>query len=558
MCNSIYDLLNYNLKNKKNQLAAKFKKYGFWNNLTWEEFCKKVYQIASKLLELKIEHGDRIVLLSNTKIEWVLLDLAILIIGAITVPVYHSSTASDIYFIYKNSKAKFIIIEDLRQFEKLLDVRFLMFDEIYTEHLNLNMYEIERRGSFLKRTDLASIIYTSGTTGKPKGACLTHDNFLYEAQAIEKLHLITNNDIQLIFLPLAHVFARAMEMAWLKTGHVLCFAESADKLIYNMKINKPTFVAGIPRIYEKIYTQTLKQICKTKGIFKILLKIMARKQAGFFWTLTRKFFFKKIKKELNSKLGGYLKFFISGGAPLNFEIAQFFLNIKISILEGYGLTETTAASCVNLLQSNHIGTVGRPLPETKLKIAKDGEILIKSRGVFLKYWRNKKQTLKVFTGDGWLRTGDIGHFDTNGFLKITDRKKDLIVTSGGKKIAPQKLENMIKSKITLISQVIVCGDRRNYLVALLILDKSKLKDFAINRNISENLKELAQNRFVIQEIKFMLDDLNQNLASFEQIKKFKILNDEFKIGEQLTPTLKVKRAFLYRKYSSEIRALYME
>ncbi|MBL4819106.1 MAG: long-chain fatty acid--CoA ligase [Deltaproteobacteria bacterium] len=557
MPHSIYELLIQSAQNHEDKAAIRYKKGQSWKTLTWREVSTQVHQIASKLIKMGIVPEDRIVLLSATRYEWVLADLAIIASGACTVPIYHSSVAKDASFIAKNSEAKLAIVEDAEQAAKLPGIETILITDLFGTPINMS--EIQKRTQGVKPSEVASIVYTSGTTGEPKGACLTHDNLLYEAQAIERTGILSDKDIQLMFLPLAHVFARVMEIAWIKTAHVLCFAESIEKVVENMKEIKPTIMAAVPRIYEKIYAKILAK-ARSGGLLKKMLLHWAleqqKKPEGLAWTVAKSLVFDKIGAGLKETFGGRLRFFVSGGAPLNPEIAQFFDNAGVTILEGYGLTETSAATCVNLPASNRIGTVGRPLPGMEVKTAEDGEICIKGRGVFHGYWNRPEETKKVLSEDGWLKTGDIGVLDSSGYLKITDRKKDIIVTAAGKNIAPQKLENLLKTKTSLISQVIVCGDQHKYLVALVTLDEAVLKGFAKRKEIKGSYAELTQSQQALERIERAVESMNEGLASFEQLKKFKVLDHDFVVGDQLTPTLKVKRAYCVRKYAQEIDGLY--
>ncbi|MEI6805421.1 MAG: AMP-dependent synthetase/ligase [Myxococcaceae bacterium] len=557
MAHSVCGLLAETINKYPDQLAARYKESGQWQDLTWSELGLKVQQVASRLIELGVAQDDRVVIMSKTRLEWVLADLGILSVGACTVPIYHSNIAKDAAYIYENCGASLAIVEDAEQAAKLPGVKTLLITEIFSE--KINQIEIDKRTSGALESHLATIIYTSGTTGEPKGACLTHDNLLYEAQAIEKVGLLSSQDTQLIFLPFAHVFAKVMMIAWLKTAHVLCFAESIEKAVDNMKETKPTLMAAVPRVYEKVHGRILSK-ARSGGRLKKIISNWAlaqqKKPSGLKWLIAQKLVFKKINLSLNETFGGRLRFFISGGAPLNPEIALFFHHAGVSILEGWGLTETTAATCVNLPAQNRIGTVGKPLPGTELQIAGDGEILVRGRGVFTGYWKRPEQTAEALSEDGWFKTGDIGVIESGGFLRITDRKKDIIVTAGGKKIAPQKLENALKSTTSLIAQVLVYGDEKPYLVALITLDEVALKELARRKKLKGTYAELTQNPVIRQKIKSAVESMNQNLPSFEQLKKSKILDHDFTVGDQLTPTLKVKRAYCADKYAAELRLLY--
>ncbi len=590
MIRSVYHLLQETANVHKDQVAAQFYQKNGWAKMTWGELEKQVHAVASGLVALGVKPQDRVAVLAKTKIEWVIVDLAILAAGGITVPIYHSSALDDIVFILNDSGSKYLFVDDEDALLKCREARLqtpllekiicinpvtlrqegneIAWREIFDESMKHYQTLMERVES-MNAEDLATLVYTSGTTGEPKGAMLTHDNLLYEARAIEKFGIVTSADTQLLFLPLAHVFAKVLQIAWLKTAHTMVFAQSIEKIIDNMKEVRPTIMGSVPRIYEKVYAKVVADIESTSGVKGLIgrwaLKqgeTAARKQklnrvpGGFKWTLAQNLVFAKIGEKLHALFGGRLRFFISGGAPLSPDIAYFFKHAGVTILEGYGLTETSAATCVNLPSHNRIGTVGKPVPGTELQIAPDGEVLIRGRGVFKGYWNRPDDTKACLTPDGWFRTGDIGVLDQAGFLRITDRKKEIIVNSGGKKIAPQKVENLIKSKVPLIGHVVVYGEGRPYLVALIVLDENNLKDWAKKRRIKKDYVQLVAHPMLKRTIEKEIKDVNASLASFEQIKKFTILDHDFVIGQQLTPTLKVKRNVCYEQYKDILEALY--
>lgn len=566
---------------------------GEFREMRWRMVNERVSQIASAFLSLDVQEGERVAIISNTRLEWVLIDFGVLSVGGCTVPLYQSTSDEDFQFIINDCGAEVLFVENdsqllrLRQFRPLLEKLKhvividsetkldkshgeMSFDEFLALSNGRNDGEtIKARKQNTKPEDLASIVYTSGTTGRPKGAMITHDNIVYEAHAIEKLGILTHSDVQLIFLPLAHIFARILEFTWLKTRHMLAFAQSIDKVAEDLKTVKPAVIAAVPRVYEKIYAQIVQQGLNTPGFKKRLVKwafdLAADKakremagdtSSGIAWSIAEGLVFSKVKERLHAQLGGRLKFAVSGGAALAPEIAYFFKYSGLQILEGWGLSETTAATCLNLPNSNRIGTVGKPIPGTDVKIDDDGEILVKGRGVFRGYWNNEAATHAVFDENGYFRTGDIGSFQEGEFLKITDRKKDIIVTAGGKKVAPQKLEGLYKSANHLVAQVIVLGDGKPFCVGLFSLDAKSLSDFAAARGISGSYAELSQNKDVKAEIERSVEQVNTHLASFEQVRKFAILDHEFTIGDQLTPTLKVKRKYCSERYKDIYEHLY--
>ncbi len=592
MVQSVFDLFQHTCSQLGNQVAARHKSQGRWQDVTWSDLERDVKKVAAALIALEVGYGDRVAIISKTRLEWVVADLAILGIGACTVPVYPSSLPQDIGYILQDAGTHVVIVEDKEQLAKLTQVlsdvhvvkHIVCIDDVESSGNSkavnwidfLHMGEVKefqkdvvRRGKLLRAEHLATIVYTSGTTGDPKGAMLMHSNLLYEAYAIEKLGILGANDVQLIFLPLAHIFARVLEMAWLKTGHVLVFAESIEKAVENMAETRPTLMAAVPRIYEKVQARVVSNALAAGGV-KAKLAAWAftlgehaakaesegKSANSLAWKLAKRLVFSKIAKSLKERFGGELRLFISGGAPLAREITYFFKYCGVTICEGYGLTETSAATCLNLPQNVHIGTVGRPLPGTEIQIADDGEILVRGPGVFQGYWNKPKETKEALTAQGWFHTGDIGVLDREKFLRITDRKKDIIVTAGGKNIAPQKIENTLKSKSPLISQVVVHGDQRRFLSALVTLDEAALTGFAKHHKISGDYEALVKSSAIHEAVEESIRSMNAELPSYEQIKKFVILDHDLVVGEELTPTLKVKRAVCNRKYKELFDAFY--
>ena len=538
-----------------------------------------------------VKPGDRVAILSGSQRKWTIADLGILFAGAATVPIYQTTIASDAAYILKDSGCEIVFLADTSQFEKIATIRsqlpelrqiivmdegidsndaaLLTWDGLCEKgkaHLN-SMGTIDI--SNICEGDLATLVYTSGTTGDPKGVSLSHANLLYEANAIEKLGLLHTDDVQLLFLPLAHIFAKILQIAWVRTGHKLIYAESIEKVVENMAEVRPTIMAAVPRIYEKVHAKVVSQALSgsflkakiAKWAFKEEARVGKRAAAGkvdhgLGWKIAKKLVFDKVGAGLKEKFGGRLRFFVSGGAPLSQEIAYFFMHAGITICEGYGLTETSAATCINLPAKPKLGTVGKPVPGTEIEIAPDGEILIRGPGVFKGYWKKEAETREALDDDGWFRTGDIGLLDGEGFLRITDRKKDIIVTAGGKNIAPQKLENMIKARCSLVSQVVVHGDKRKFLCALIAIDEAALVPWANARKLRGEYATLCKSERVRALVTHILGQMNKNLASYEQIKKFEVLDRDFVIGDELTPTLKVKRSHCDKKYAEIFEGMY--
>lgn len=554
-----------------------------WTIKTWQELSLRVGKLTNALLKLDVRSKDRIALLSMTRPEWVISDIAIMKASCIVVPIYHSSLNDQIAYILADAETKIIVVENEEQLKKVRDIqqsngdlkRIIIFDrvsgslrenEIYLDDFVAPESELVESPS-INPHDVASLVYTSGTTGEPKGAMISHDNLLYEAFVIDKLGVLSSEDVQLIFLPLAHIFARVLELAWIRTGHLIAFAESIDKVVENMAVIKPTFLAGVPRVFEKIRAKVIETALAgsfpkryvAELAFQEADRLATDPQSSSLKTfVVKKLVFDKIGKTLSERFGGRLRFLVSGGAALAPEVFSFFNLSGIVLCEGYGLTETTAATCLNLPWALRQGTVGRPMPGTDIQLSDDGEILIRGRGVFLGFWKKPEQTKEVLRADGWFHTGDIGEIDSDGFVKIVDRKRDIIVTSQGKNIAPQRVENLIKSKSSVIAHVVVVGDQRPYLTALIALDPLNAKKVAFPKKEGNGVSilELSANAAIYQEVKNAVLAANASLATFEQIKRFQIIDREFEVGKQLTPTLKVKRKACAEEFRREIKVLY--
>ncbi len=570
------------------RIAFKRKVGRVWEDITYQEYYDFVQEICFSLLESGIERGDRVAILSGSRTEWAFADLGILSCGAITVPIYQSNVASEIEYILKNSEAKAIFVENETQLEKALSIQnnvpslktIVIFEYKNAQALGnaIPLEEFCQKGlkqkdpkvfdELLQKNkpeDTATIVYTSGTTGLPKGVVLTHSNFISELSDIETIIGLSQDDIILSFLPFAHILARIELYCGLTFGWTHAFAEGIPQLVDNLAEIRPTFMFAVPRIYEKVYNKILSQVQDGSSLKKKIFywslsigrNVSQRTQKGLplppglklKYALASKLVFSKLKQ----KFGGRLKFFISGGAPLSRDIAEFFHAAGFLILEGYGLTETTAAAFTNQPYRYEFGTVGPPLGEVQVRIAADGEILIKSKKVFKEYFKNPEATADVLK-DGWLYSGDIGHLTEKGNLKITDRKKDIIVTSGGKNVAPQKIENLLKIH-RYISQAMVYGDKKNYLTAIITLNTEEIIKFAKNNQIEET--QIYSHPSIEKLISDLISETNKALASFETIKKFRILRNDFSIETgELTPSLKVKRKYCSEKYKDVIQSMY--
>ncbi len=565
-----------------------------WQSLTWTQAAERVSAIAAGLLSLGIQPEQSCGIMSGTRVEWILADLGILCAGAATTTVYPSTTTDECAYILADSACNMVFAEDDSQVAKLLEKRaempalahVVVFSGATDGELVINLDELERRGrahlqahpdaldkiaAAITPEHLATIIYTSGTTGMPKGVRLTHDCWTYEGEAIREAKLVEPDELQYLWLPLAHSFGKVLVAAQLAIGFPTAVDGRIPKLLDNLAVVRPAWMAAAPRIFEKVYNRVVGQAKEAGGlkyrIFRWALargrEVSALRQRGSEPTgllaVQYKIAQRLVFSKLAARFGGRLRFFISGSAPLSQDMAEFFHAAGFLILEGYGLTETSAASFVNRHEAYRFGTVGKPMPGTQVKIApEDGEVCIKGPGIMRGYHQLPEQTADVLTADGWLRTGDIGEIDDRGFLRITDRKKDLIKTSGGKYVAPQHIEGQFKSICPVVSQVVVHGDQRNYCAALISLDEESISNWAISNGLaSVSYSELTRHQAVRSLIQGYVDELNRKLASYESIKRFAILPRDLTVEEgELTPSLKVRRKIVERKYKDTLDALY--
>ncbi|HEY6105505.1 MAG TPA: long-chain fatty acid--CoA ligase, partial [Anaeromyxobacteraceae bacterium] len=485
------------------QAAVKHKREGAWRDVSWAELARRARDVADGLAAMGLQRGDRVAIIGDTNLEWILADLGILGAGGITVTIYQSNKAPECQYILADSGARWAFCDTEAQVQKLREVRGQLpglegvvraFGDA-VDGFERTLADVEKAGAAWRQAhpqahaerlsgiglgDAASFIYTSGTTGNPKGVVLTHGNWTYEAAAVAELQVVRPDDTILMFLPMAHSFAKVIEAVWFATGATAAFVESLEKIIDNAGEVRPTVLPAVPRIFEKAFNAVVSKGLATPGLkgklFKgamdgfdtwVASRDLGKERVTLGFLLGQKLVFPKLAKALAEKFGGRMRVFVSGGAPLSPKIGWFFSLVGMVILEGYGLTETSAGTFVNRPGKNKIGTVGPPVPGTEVRIAEDGEILVKGPGVMKEYFNAPAATAEVFK-DGWFLTGDIGVIDGDGYLKITDRKKDIIVTAGGKNVAPQNLENDLKTN-PLISQVMVHGDKRKFLSALVTL-----------------------------------------------------------------------------------------
>ncbi len=564
---------------------------GAWKHLTWAEADTTAREIAAGLCALGLAPGDGVAILCQTRLEWVLCDVAIAMAGLVSVPIYPSSTADQCAFILTDSGAKAVFAEDDVQARKLATrslpgLTVVAIDagsavaangsdkpaatalaELRASGSAWNAAhpgELERRATAVLPEDTFTIIYTSGTTGQPKGVVLTHANLVASCESAIRAFDLRSSDVQYLFLPLAHVLGREVEWAPILVGSQIAFAESLSRLKYDLVEVRPTFMAGVPRIFEKLHAAiqagsqqgsrakralvgwafgvAARAAAAERGGEPAVAPSRAARAAADWLVLAR----------LRKKLGlDRCRFLISGGAPLSAEIAEFFHSIGLLILEGYGLTETTAAAFVNRQDCYRFGTVGPPIDVIDARLATDGEILLRGPSVFAGYHRNPEATAEAFDAEGWFHTGDIGVMK-DGFLRIVDRKKDLIITAGGKNVAPQKLENALKAHSPLISQVVVFGDKRSYCVALITPSEP-----AARAHGHGDLAAAAASSDLRAAIERAIAEVNATLASYETIKAFAVLPVDFSEATgELTPSLKVKRDVVASKFRSMVEGLY--
>jgi long-chain acyl-CoA synthetase len=574
---------------KKDDLML-YKEEGKYVPISTDEFASRVRHLSLGLRNLDFNPGDKIVLLSENRPEWVVTDIAAQCRGGIVVPIYTSLIPEQIKYIINDSDAKIVVTSDTELGNKVGAIKseldkvthFITFKSEAPEGV-LTYKEIietgrrideenpdlfEQMALEVKPDSVASIIYTSGTTGVPKGVMLTHSNFVSNLKSVSTIIEFSDKDTVLSFLPLSHVLERMVTFTYLYKGCTIGYAENIETVGENLLEIRPHIMVSVPRVFEKIYSKVMDNVLSSSPLKRKIFfwaagvgkeygrkKLMNEPVSGvlqFKRNLAHKLVFSKVIE----KTGGRVRFFVSGGAPLSKDIAEFFYALGLIVLEGYGLTETSPVISVNTLDDLRFGSVGKAIPGVNVKIAEDGEILTQGPHVMKGYYNKEEETQEAFE-EGWFHTGDIGHLDEDDFLVITDRKKDLIVTAGGKNVAPQPIENILKTN-PYVSNAVVLGDKKKFISALIVPDFDKLKEYAKFNDIPyEDLSELVKNERVVKFMEAEVDRATPDLASYEKIKKVALLDREFEIEkEEITPTLKVKRRNIESQYKGLIDSLY--
>jgi long-chain acyl-CoA synthetase len=535
-----------------------------WREVSWEEAGTAVEEIANGLLARGIGKGDALGILAQTSLEWALFDYALARIGAVGAAIYANSSPKDCRHVLENSDSIGVLVENEEQRAKVADlglphvITFAELDDLRArgrEFAAANPTALADAEAAIDEEDLFTFIYTSGTTGPPKGCMIRHRNYYEMALACERIDgFAVADDTMLLYLPLAHNFGRLMHLIGARTGYTIAFCPDPFRVAEALPAVRPTILPSVPRLYEKVHSALLAQFEQAHGLRKRLLdwalavgrEASALRQEGrdlpAGLALRHRIADRLVYRKVKNRLGGRFRVGISGGAPLAREIGELFHTLDILILEGWGLTECTTAAAVNRPSRFRFGTVGPALPGFEVRTDEDGELLIRSETVFGGYYKDKEATREVLGEDGWLRSGDLGKIDEDGFIHITDRKKDILVTAGGKNVAPQNLENALKNS-PLVSQALVIGDKRPYVAALITLDPA----------VAEGLSP----GHVQERVQRIVDEANADLSRFEQIKRFAILPREFSADEdEVTPTLKLKRRVCAEHFASEIESLY--
>jgi long-chain acyl-CoA synthetase len=554
-----------------------------WREVSWGDADELVHAYANGLLARGVGKGDAFAILAQNSLDWALVDFALAQIGAIGIPVYANSSARDVAYVLEHSEAVGIVCEDAEQLAKVESVadELPRLEHVLTYHdlaglathgvdfAQTHPSALDEAFATVEEEDLYTILYTSGTTGPPKGCMMSHRNYYAMASVVDRMENHTRpDDVMLLYIPLAHNFGRLMLIEGANVGFTIAFLRDPLRVAEAVLQVRPTVLPSVPRVFEKVYAAVVARFDEATGVKRRLIdwalpigREVSRLQSegkpiprglARRHRLADRLVFSKVRE----RLGGRLRLPISGGAPLAKEIAQFFDAIGIRILEGYGLTECTTASNFNRPERYRFGTVGPPLPGFEVRVADDGEVLIRSETVFQGYFKDPEATAAVLLPDGWLRTGDIGTIDADGFLSITDRKKDILVTAGGKNVAPQNIENDLKTS-KYVSQALVVGDRRPYVAALITLDEVELGKWAAEQGIEGDLASLSVDDRVRELVQTVVDDANRERSRFEQVKRFAIMPRDFTMEHgEVTPTLKLRRRAVSEHFADEIEQLY--
>jgi len=594
---SISQLLASRVHDTPDREAYRYPVGDQWRSMTWRQAGERIKAIAAGLLSFGLDREDRVGILCNTRVEWLLADLGIMAGGGATTTVYPSSTAEESAYILADSEARYAIVEDDKQLAKLVAhraqlpklIKVILIDGAAGDKLTdwvITLTELEAAGAAhlakdprvvddvvdaTKGEHLATLIYTSGTTGQPKGVRLLHECWAYCADAIDATRLWGPDDVQYLWLPMAHSYGKVLMAGHIVSGSVTAVDGRIPKLVDNLAVVKPTIMSAVPRIFEKVYNKIIENAKRgspiKQRIFRWALAVgkagsevrQQGREPGGLLALQLRLADRLVFSKIKALFGGRMRYMVSGSAPLSRDLLVFFHACGVLILDGYGLTETSAASVVNRPNKFSFGSVGFPLPGTEVKIApEDGEILIRSSAVMQGYHHLPEQTVEALTSDGWMRTGDIGEIDRDGFLRITDRKKDLIKTSGGKYIAPQAIEGKLKAHCPYLSQVIIHGDKRNFVTALVTLDEETTMKWANDHGMTgKPYAEVVKTDQARQLLAPFFDEVNKNLAKYETVKQFTILPRDLSIDEgELTPSLKVKRKVVEKKYAGLLDKMY--
>ena len=573
--------------------AFRYPEDGAWTSVTWRQVGDRVALVAAGLISLGIKPEERVALASGTRYEWVVVDFAILAAGAATTTVYPTTHAADVAFIVANSGSRIVVAEDQTQVDKLIAYRaelpavdkVVVIDGTGDGDWVITLDELEQVGKqvlaasptavtdridAIRPDQLATLIYTSGTTGKPKGVRLTQDSWTYTAAAMDSLGVLSEKDLNYVWLPLAHAFGKVMLALPLAIGFPTVIDGRVDKIVENLAVIRPTIMGAVPRIFEKVHARVSETMAKETGLkkhlidwaLKVGLETSRVKQSGqrpsALLAAQDKLADRLVFAKVRDRFGGRLRFFISGSAALDRDIAQWFDAIGVVVLEGYGLTETSAASTLNRPGAYRFGTVGWPLPQTEVKIADDGEILMKGPGVMNGYHDLPEATAEAIDAEGWFRTGDIGELDAEGFLRITDRKKDMFKTSQGKYVAPSAISASFKAVCPYASEIIVYGEGKAYCVALVGLEAEALMVWAADNGLGDkSFGEIARDDKTREMIGGYVDQLNNHLNRWEQVKRFSIIDRELTVeAGDLTPSLKLKRKSVVDDFHDSIDLLY--